>query len=85
MGCPVAALGGEVARGLGAFKTAFGAGVNRMLTLLGRGQRGTAHERRERAAREFAMMVGAVVIARASDPQTARAVLAACRKDTEQL
>jgi TetR/AcrR family transcriptional repressor of nem operon len=80
LGCPVAALGGEVARGLSALKTAFGAGVNRMLGLLSRGQPGTARERRDRAARDFAMMVGAIVIARASDPQTARTVLAACRK-----
>ena len=82
LGCPVAALGGEAARGFGALKTAFGAGVNRMISLLGRGQRGTPQERRERAAREFAMLVGAMVIARASDPRTARMVLAACRKDT---
>lgn len=83
LGCPVAALGGEVARGLSALKTAFGSGVNRMVSLLGQGMRGKAQEQRDRAAREFAMMVGAIIIARASDPQTARAVLSACRKSPE--
>jgi TetR/AcrR family transcriptional repressor of nem operon len=79
IGCPVAALGGEVARGAAALRAAFGAGVRRMIAALARGIPGSAPD--ARATRELAMLVGALIIARASDPATARAVLAACRAD----
>ena len=78
IGCPVAALGGEVGRGSEPLKRAFGAGVNRMAAALARGIKGSARARREGAMRELALLVGALVIARASDPETARDVLAAC-------
>lgn len=83
IGCPIAALGGEVARGSDTLKIAFGAGVNRLIATLARGMKGAAQERRVGAARELAMLVGAVVIARASDPEAARAVLSACRRDSK--
>jgi TetR/AcrR family transcriptional repressor of nem operon len=79
IGCPVVALGADVARGLGELKRSFGAGVKRMIASLAKGMAGSQQEKEARATREFAMLVGAVVIARASDPETAVEVLAACR------
>jgi len=78
-GCPMPTLAADVARGSDALKAAFGAGVSRAAALLASAQQGTQAEKRAQAMRELAMLVGAVVIARASDPETARAVLAACR------
>jgi TetR/AcrR family transcriptional repressor of nem operon len=78
-GCPIAALGNDVARAATALKTQFGAGVRRVIALLARGAAGSARTQQLRATRKLAMMAGAVMIARASDPDTARAVLAACR------
>jgi TetR/AcrR family transcriptional repressor of nem operon len=82
-GCPVAALGSDVARGLSALKTSFGAGVNRMVKALAAGMRGSPQEIETSAARDLAMMVGAVVIARASDPETARKILSACQNTSK--
>jgi TetR/AcrR family transcriptional repressor of nem operon len=79
-GCPVAALGIDVARGSESLKGSFGAGVQKTLGTLAEGMPGGKAERRTRAARELAMLVGAIVIARASDPDTARTVLNACRQ-----
>ncbi len=79
-GCPVAALAGDVGRGPDSLKASFGAGLKRMVETLSKAMPGSAREKKERAMREFASLVGAVVIARASDPETARAVLAACRR-----
>lgn len=79
IGCPVVALGSEISRGMGQLKKSFGAGVQRMITLLAKAVPGSPKDKRANAAREFAMLVGAVVIARASDPETAQEVLAACR------
>lgn len=82
-GCPVAALAGDVARGDNGLKAMFGAGVNRLVAALSRGRSVTStatdDERRAAATRELATMAGAIMIARASDPETARRVLAACR------
>ena len=79
MGCPLAALGADVGRGISALKSSFGASVNRVIAALAKGIRGSSEEKSANAARELAMLVGAVVIARASDPKTAQAVLSACR------
>jgi TetR/AcrR family transcriptional repressor of nem operon len=79
-GCPIAALGGDVARGATALKARFGAGARRIIGLLARDLPGSEKARRARAARQLAMMAGAIMIARASDPETARDVLAACRE-----
>ncbi|MDT7950982.1 MAG: TetR/AcrR family transcriptional regulator [Acetobacteraceae bacterium] len=79
MGCPIAALGIDIARGTKQMKARFGMGVRRVVSLLARGSTGTQRMREARALRQIAMMAGAVIIARASDPDTAREVMAACR------
>ena len=79
VGCPVAALGGDIARAPDVLKVAYGAGVNRTIEALAKTMHGTDQKRRASAARKLAMLAGAVVIARASDPETARTVLEACR------
>ncbi len=82
-GCPVAALSGDVSRSSDDRKESFGAGVNRMFAVLSKAMPGSKAEKRERAIREFALLVGAVVIARACEPETRRTVLAACRRTPE--
>ena len=84
LGCPMAALACDVARGLGALKASFGAGVNRMMKAMAAGKGGSPQEAKADAARELAMMVGSVVLARASDPATARQILAACRDTSKR-
>lgn len=79
IGCPIAALANDIARGVSALKSQFSAGVNRVITALEKGMPGSPKEKSASAARELAMLVGAVVIARASDPETAQKVLSACR------
>jgi len=79
IGCPVAALAGDIARASQPLRASFSAGLNRMVASLARGMRGSEQKRRDQAARRIAMMAGAVMIARASDEETGRAVLAACR------
>lgn len=79
-GCPIPSLAAEVGRGTPALKAAFGAGVRRMVEALAAEGSGLAGEHRDRAARQLAMMAGAVMIARASDPETADLVMAACRQ-----
>ena len=78
IGCPMAALAVDVARGPDSLKASFSAGVNRLIKLLARGMRGSKQERQVSAMRELAMLVGAVVIARASDLETAHTMLSAC-------
>ncbi|MBY0613527.1 MAG: TetR/AcrR family transcriptional regulator [Beijerinckiaceae bacterium] len=80
-GCPISALGGDVGHESQALKQAFGKGVRRAITSLAQGIAGTGDEKRAAATRELAMLVGAVVMARASDPETAERVLKACRED----
>ena len=83
LGCPVPALAGEIARGSEALRAEFGAHFNRVARLVARGLPGSDAQARQRALREFAMRAGAVLIARASDPATARDVLEACRSASE--
>ena len=78
-GCPIPTLAGDVARGSTALRIAFGAGVKRLVTALARGKSGSDEQKRATAARELALIAGAMLIARASDPETARMILAACR------
>jgi TetR/AcrR family transcriptional repressor of nem operon len=80
VGCPLAAVGGDIARGSDELKTVFGAGLERAAAALSKGMDGPDAERRDEALRAFAMMAGAVMLARASPPETAKAILAACRK-----
>lgn len=78
-GCPAVSLGSEVGRGSDDLKTRFGFGVERIVARLADSFTGPPLERRERAYREFAMMAGAVILARASDPERARRILGAVR------
>jgi TetR/AcrR family transcriptional repressor of nem operon len=79
-GCPVPTLGSEISRAPEALRAEFGASFARSLATLAKGMPGPEAAQRESATRELAMRVGAIVIARASDPATARDVLEACRK-----
>jgi TetR/AcrR family transcriptional regulator, transcriptional repressor for nem operon len=81
IGCPVPALGSEVARQTEDARAVFGRGMGRIVAAIARAMRGSAAARRAAAWREFSMLVGAVVIARAADPQIASEVLAAARGD----
>ncbi len=75
----MASLGADVGRGSEALKSVFGAGVARTIATLAKDKSGSKSERRAIAARELAVMVGAVTLARAADAATARIVLEACR------
>ncbi|TPG40516.1 TetR/AcrR family transcriptional regulator [Sphingomonas koreensis] len=79
LGCPAAALAGEIARATEPTKKVFATGFRNMLELMTRTKTGDAAGREAQAARELAMMVGAMTIARASDPETAQLILSACR------
>lgn len=83
VGCPVAALSGDVARAHAAVKEEFGVGVRRTLSVIASSM--PDEHSRAVAARELAMMAGAVMIARASDPETARMVLAAAGGRTREV
>ena len=85
LGCPVAALGTEVARGSANLKRAFGNGVRRVVDAISGGKRGSVAARRTAAMREFSMLVGAMVIARASDPELAAEILTACGRETKNV
>ncbi len=85
IGCPVAALGSEVSRHQESTKTRFSQGVQRIVERISRVMRGSSAARQVAAYREFAMLVGAVVIARASDAETAQKVLDAARGDQPRM
>ncbi len=74
-GCPIAALSGDVMRGPEAVQQVFGAGVRRVIETIAETLDGPADQRLRRAAQTLAMAAGAVMIARASDPDTAALVL----------
>lgn len=78
LGCPIAALGGEVARMDAATRTVMTEGVEARIALLQSrvGEGGTS---RADAIRELAALVGAVVVARAVEGALADEVLAAMR------
>jgi TetR/AcrR family transcriptional repressor of nem operon len=79
IGCPIASIGNDIARSAFSLKEHFGSGVRRIVGLLAQGYSRTEKAKRNRAIRDLAMMAGAVMIARASDEETAREVLSACR------
>jgi TetR/AcrR family transcriptional repressor of nem operon len=83
LGCPAAALGTEIGRMPQGLKAAFGAGVRRIVAAVARAMKGSAQAREAAAIRELSMLVGAVVIARACDDETAQAVLRACREPSK--
>ena len=76
-GCPVAAVGQDISRGSKPLKAAFGRGVDQTVGALAETMNGSPEARRAAAFQQFSMLVGAVVIARASDPHTADEVLSA--------
>ncbi len=79
LGCPLPAVGSDLARESDALKAEFGHGMRRFVDAVAKAKSGTAAERQQSAYREMAMMAGAVLIALASDAKTAQAVLRACR------
>lgn len=82
-GCPLPSLGADVSRADGDVRQAFTRGVQRLAAVFVRRKSGPAAGARADALREVAMLVGAVVLARASTPEVARDVLAACRKSAD--
>ncbi|WP_201359241.1 TetR/AcrR family transcriptional regulator [Mycobacterium paraintracellulare] len=81
-GCPVAALAGELGRGPETCKLSLTSGVQRMINLIAAGLTGPPRQRRSEAARRLATMAGAVMIARATNQQTAELILEATRTST---
>jgi TetR/AcrR family transcriptional repressor of nem operon len=79
-GCPVPALAGDMARMNEGQRAAFGTGIRGIIARLADAIGGERSDAERQAARTFAMAVGAVLMARASDPETAAAILAACRQ-----
>lgn len=77
VGCPVAALSQDIARGSEELKTAFGRNFDQLAAALAETMDGPAPARKAAAIQQLCMLVGAVVIARTSDPQTAEKVLSA--------
>jgi TetR/AcrR family transcriptional repressor of nem operon len=78
-GCPMPALGSDLSRASETVKAEFSSGLKRVVEALEKSKDGTDVGRRQAAMREVAMLVGAVLIARATDSETAESVLAACR------
>lgn len=77
-GCPIPALGGEAGRSP-ALRAPMSAGVEATIERIAAGLSGSTGERRAAAAARVAMMAGAVMIARASDPATGQFVLDSVR------
>lgn len=78
-GCPMAAMGSELARESEQVKAEFTSGLGRIIAALAMARNGTSQERRADAIREVAMMVGAVLLARACSEDMASELLEACR------
>ncbi len=78
-GCPAAALSGELRHGSEKLKLRFGRGVREIVSGLADPMNGHKGSQADRALRAFAMGVGAVMLARASDTDTANWVLATCQ------
>lgn len=79
LGCPAAALAGELRHAPEGLRATFGEGLEQVIEQLAAGARGPIKDRQRKALRRFSMLVGAVVLARACDPDTAETILAACR------
>lgn len=75
IGCPVAALGQDIARGSDELKAVFSRNVDQLADALANTMEGPAENRKTAAIQQLCMLVGAVVVARASDPETAREVV----------
>lgn len=77
-GCPLAALGSDIARASPALRAQFGQGLRQVIAALSMAIGEQHGDHRVIATRQLATMVGAVILARASDPETGQAVLADC-------
>ena len=77
-GCPIPALGGEVERKPG-LESTMTAGIEATIDKVAAGLSGTSAQRRSEAAARVAMIAGAVMIARASDPALGQLVLDSVR------
>lgn len=77
-GCPIAALGGEVARLDTAIRAVMSDGVQARIALLQNARSGTTRPR-EAAIRDLATLVGAIVLSRAVEGPLSDEVLAAVR------
>ena len=77
-GCPISALAGESQRSP-MLKTPMTAGIEATIDRLADGLTGSPAERRSQAAAHVAMIAGAVMIARASEPAVGQFVLDAVR------
>ena len=79
LGCPIAALSLDVSRSASSAKESFSEGFNGVVEKLALAEAGTAEENRTAAVRKVCMLAGAVMIARATDIETARILVAACQ------
>ena len=84
-GCPVAALSGDVMRSGENVRQVFGAGVLKIVKSIADTLDGPEDDRMRRAAQAFSMAAGALMIARACDPETARLFLDAGQKGADQI
>lgn len=82
-GCPVVALAGDVARASPTLKAEFGAELRDTIKTLAEALDGPEDDRVGRATRLFALAVGAVVMARASDPETADLIVSSVREGSK--
>lgn len=80
IGCPIAALASEIGRGDGPPREVMGRGVRQMVEAITAAMPGEAGDARTAALRDLSMLVGAILIARASDDTTAAAVLGAAQQ-----
>ena len=79
LGCPVAAVGLDVSRSAASVKKTFSEGFRDVIEKLSQAESGEVEENRTAAIRKLCMVAGAVMIARATDAETSRAVVAACK------
>lgn len=82
-GCPIAALGPDIARNGEVARTSATLGVGRIVEGLARSSRITQRSREE-AIRDLATIVGAIVLARSVDAKMAEEIIEACRPSANQ-
>lgn len=83
-GCPVAALGTELARVSEPMKESFEQGLEGMLAVIAEAKPGRAADKRKAAIQEMAMLVGAMVMARACDEPKAKEILRVCLEKKDE-